>query len=475
MDNLRRIRMHGSDDSALGQYVEPVQLQVVCYQLWESIAERPLGPIEMADLEGGSDVDQALSNFYEDALKSVLAQPGVRVPERRLRAWFDTELITEAGTRGTIYQGEEKTGSTPNFVVRMLQERFLLRAELRGGGAWIELVHDRFVEPIQAANQRWQLGYENPLALATRAWIAAGRDATRLASGKDLTELDAYAELNSDDITDDEQSFLEESQRRIVRPSTWVAPDKGGTKTFGSVTIVVPAGFTEQSGANVIGDTVPALTTAGRATGIIPGSEFALGIYPNQDQTLFLQPFELRFVLDAAKVSPGDVGSYTIKMYRPGDGSWVELASQFDSSRYALVASVKQFAPVPKDFEFGWGWRTFFGIFKKGGSSAAAPAASSSSSTSATTAGDTKPRTNRGANLRSGPGTEYAVAGYMPAGTEVEMVGKTANGGWFKLSDDRWIAAFLVDNVPTLPTVITSVPHAPATPTATPTGNINNP
>lgn len=38
----------------------------------------------------------------------------------------------------------------------------------------------------------------------------------RLASGKDLTELNAYAELNSDDITEDEQSFLEESQRRVV-------------------------------------------------------------------------------------------------------------------------------------------------------------------------------------------------------------------------------------------------------------------
>lgn len=214
--DLRQVRVAGQEQTVAGQHVEPVQLQVVCYQMWENVAGRPDGPIRMTDLEGSGDVDQALANFYEDALKVVLAEPTVDVSERQLRTWFGTELITEAGTRGTIYQGEKKTGGMSNLVVHILQDRFLLRAELRAGGSWIELVHDRFVDPIRAANLRWQLNYANPLAHATRAWIAADRDPARLASVKQLTELQAYAKLSSGDITADEQNFLEESKRRVL-------------------------------------------------------------------------------------------------------------------------------------------------------------------------------------------------------------------------------------------------------------------
>ena len=37
VDNLRQMRVAGQEGTASGQYVEPVQLQVVCYQLWENI------------------------------------------------------------------------------------------------------------------------------------------------------------------------------------------------------------------------------------------------------------------------------------------------------------------------------------------------------------------------------------------------------------------------------------------------------
>jgi len=40
VDNLRRIKVAGQAGEQLGQYIEPVQLQVVCYQLWENLASR---------------------------------------------------------------------------------------------------------------------------------------------------------------------------------------------------------------------------------------------------------------------------------------------------------------------------------------------------------------------------------------------------------------------------------------------------
>ncbi len=37
VDNLRQVRVPGLETTIAGPYVEPVQLQVVCYQLWENL------------------------------------------------------------------------------------------------------------------------------------------------------------------------------------------------------------------------------------------------------------------------------------------------------------------------------------------------------------------------------------------------------------------------------------------------------
>lgn len=59
------------------------------------------------------------------------------------------------------------------------------------------------------------------------------------------------------------------------------------------------------------------------------------------------------------------------------------------------------------------------------------------------------------ANLRMGPGTSYAVAGKAQVGDAKQVVGKSADGEWYKLAGGEWIAAFLVDveGVVTLPVV----------------------
>jgi hypothetical protein len=78
-------------------------------------------------------------------------QAGV-VAEAELREWFSQQLITEARTRGTVYVGTTQTAGLPNEAVKSLTEQYLLRGEMRAGGVWVELVHDRFVEPILRAN-----------------------------------------------------------------------------------------------------------------------------------------------------------------------------------------------------------------------------------------------------------------------------------------------------------------------------------
>lgn len=187
VNNLRQIRTHATQspsqtETQLGQFVEPVQLQVVCYQLWKNLQDQTLGPITQHDLDEMGDVDEALGQFYEQTLAEVVRATGVT--EISLRNWFETQLITEAGTRGAVYQGLEETGGIPNEAVDMLVRRFLLRSEVRTGGTWYELIHDRLINPIMQANQKWRL--DQPLIQLAHGWIESGRSESKLLEGQPL-------------------------------------------------------------------------------------------------------------------------------------------------------------------------------------------------------------------------------------------------------------------------------------------------
>ena len=181
VDNLRQIRVREETTAKPGQFVEPVQLQVVCYQLWEKLKDREPGPITAEDLQQSGDVDTALADFYGEAIARVMQAGGVS--EIALREWFNHKLITEARTRGTVYMGETQTARLPNEVVRSLADQYLLRAEMRAGGVWYELVHDRFVEPILQANEHW-LQRQNRLVQDALAWRRSDEDESKLYLGE---------------------------------------------------------------------------------------------------------------------------------------------------------------------------------------------------------------------------------------------------------------------------------------------------
>jgi hypothetical protein len=201
--------------------VEPVQLQVVCYQLWERLRGRPAGSIAEADLPLDY-IGQALQRYYEDALAHVLADREARAAgatERALRKWFSSELITEAGTRGFVQRRETHTGSLSNAAVRVLESRFLVRRETRAGGIWYELVHDSFVDPIRAANGAWFVQHQSPLTRAAQAWDGADRDPSMLFAGAQLKGAQAELEADRDEFGALEHAFLaasEGAQQRSV-------------------------------------------------------------------------------------------------------------------------------------------------------------------------------------------------------------------------------------------------------------------
>jgi cytoskeleton protein RodZ len=70
---------------------------------------------------------------------------------------------------------------------------------------------------------------------------------------------------------------------------------------------------------------------------------------------------------------------------------------------------------------------------------------------------------NTGANLRGGPGTDYAILGGLPAGQAIAITGRSADSTWYVLSDGSWVFAELVSNPPADAPVV-EAPPLPAAP-----------
>src|SRR6266508_1488535 len=70
LSSIKVRKPDGKLESQIGRYVEPVQLQVVCYTLWESLS--PEGTqIAEEDLKKVGDVNLALGNYYAERVRAV--------------------------------------------------------------------------------------------------------------------------------------------------------------------------------------------------------------------------------------------------------------------------------------------------------------------------------------------------------------------------------------------------------------------
>ena len=186
VDNLRLIK--GSDGSTKKEYldyVEPVQLQAVCFQMWEKLKDQAGDTITCDDVEQYADVDMALTSFYEETIAATVA--GVDVSEIKLRNWFEKWFITEAGTRNMVFRGLVLTGDLPTPVADFVRGRFILRSVERQEGIWYELVHDRLVGPIKSANRHWRL--DQPLLGLAQQWEDDNHSPESLLDGRSLDRL----------------------------------------------------------------------------------------------------------------------------------------------------------------------------------------------------------------------------------------------------------------------------------------------
>jgi WD40 repeat protein len=204
LTDLGSVRVQRADGSweknlQIGRYIEPVQLQVVCYRLWGKIEDAE--QITAEQIESLGDVNEALEGFYADQVADANAK--LNVSEKEIRAWFDNELITHNGIRTQVMWEEGTSGGLSNLAILYLERSHLIRGEMRRGVKWYELAHDRLIQPIRDNNQKWFMNNLSVLQRQAMLWDAQARpdllllrddvlaDAEKWAEGKQLTAVEA--------------------------------------------------------------------------------------------------------------------------------------------------------------------------------------------------------------------------------------------------------------------------------------------
>ena len=206
VDNLRGVQVQRSGGRVedLGPYVEPVQLQVVCRQLWEWL---PADATEIgtADVDAVGDIDRALADYYAEQVAEVVKRTNMR--ERTIREWFDRQLITEEGFRGQVLQGPG--GDPHGLIVRILEDAHLVRSEQRRGATWFELTHDRLVQPIRTDNANWRIRHLNALQQQAALWDDQHRSEGLLLRGDALVDAERRLREEPVELSATEREFLD--------------------------------------------------------------------------------------------------------------------------------------------------------------------------------------------------------------------------------------------------------------------------
>lgn len=208
MAELSEIRVAEGDQfrETRGEFVEPVQLQVVCQSLWENLpAEWKHEPNASSDgsrlitaeyIERFGDVDNALGCYYDRSVERATAASEGRVGEGELRRWFGTALITATGTRGLAFRGASGAAwRIPGLALKELEEAHVIRREDRSGTITHELTHDRFIEPIQKSNHKWLARYQDAERIRTKLEEFVKRESDEPLDEVELREAEEY--LNS--------------------------------------------------------------------------------------------------------------------------------------------------------------------------------------------------------------------------------------------------------------------------------------
>lgn len=221
VNELRRIKPAAAGEAApavgdLGLYVEPVYLQVVYERIWLGcrLGEGGISAITDDHVRQYGDVDTALAEYYDRRIAEVSALPGAS--QRILRSWIEERLITPDGLRDQVRRGVEESAGLAAALVQGLLDTYLVRAETRGGLQWLELAHDRLIQPVLKSNAAWREANTRPFQRQAVLW-ATQRNDSLLLRDDELARARAWAARYPAEITAGDREFLDESLQAAQR------------------------------------------------------------------------------------------------------------------------------------------------------------------------------------------------------------------------------------------------------------------
>lgn len=200
-----------------GEYVEPVQLQIVCFDLWKRLEKSGAGQV----IHEYGDIDTALESYYNSAVEETARR--TKILPNSIRRWFEEKLITPTGIRSQVNRSYLKTAGLSNAAVDILDTEYHLVRYLEvRGGKWYELSHDRYIVPILEANKKWLSQGTSPFYKDARGWHEHREDASFLYHGRRLIDARQWASENDAELSDIEREFLNASSVAESKRSSWL-------------------------------------------------------------------------------------------------------------------------------------------------------------------------------------------------------------------------------------------------------------
>jgi WD40 repeat protein len=214
LTRVRYAEVNGRSGYRKGAYAEPMHLQLVCLDLWR----RMQAGEELTNIDLGQSVDQALAAYYREKVGEIGKASAPGVSERTIREWFEYRLITEQGVRTQLVYEGEATGGLPNAVVHALENAHLVRGESnRRGMTWIELSHDRMVDPIRDDNAQWFARTLAPVQWRALSWARENHPDRLLLAENEVAQAEAWSTQSAHDLTDTEREYLRLSRKQADR------------------------------------------------------------------------------------------------------------------------------------------------------------------------------------------------------------------------------------------------------------------
>jgi WD40 repeat protein len=213
VENLSHVQTQLPDGSMVeesGPYVEPVQLQVVCYRLWRHLATDDM-LIDEDDLEMVGNVDRSLVEYYDDCIRTVVEKSGES--EHSVRFWFEHSLITDGKIRSQVLMEKDSSQGLANQAIFELDKTHLIRRDIRQGKTWFELAHDRLIKPVRESNAAWFKVQQSPFQQQAALWEEQNYPDHLLLTGKELTKVEQWVSEQKRPLSPLEKKFLDSCRK----------------------------------------------------------------------------------------------------------------------------------------------------------------------------------------------------------------------------------------------------------------------